>query len=79
MTEFEALAFVKASAVAVCLPLEEGQALRVAVHMQRTAQMASLLETLSMPADLEPVSIFSPAPFPNLTEPMSRSDASTDA
>ncbi len=64
MDDTQALAFVKAAAAAVSLPLDDAQALRVAVHMQRTSLMASQLDDFSMSVDLEPAEVFSPAPFP---------------
>lgn len=64
MDDTEALAFVKAAANAVSLPLDEAQAARVAVHMQRTSQMAAQLDAFSMQVDVEPAEVYSPAPFP---------------
>ena len=64
MDDTEALAFVKAAAAAVSLPLDDAQALRVAVHMQRTSLMAAQLEAFSMQVDMEPADVFKPAPFP---------------
>ena len=64
MDDTEALAFVKAAAAAVSLPLDDAQAQRVAVHMQRTSLMAAQLDAFSMSVDIEPAEVFSPAPFP---------------
>jgi hypothetical protein len=64
MDDTQALAFVKAAAAAVSLPLDDAQALRVAVHMQRTSVMAAQLDDFSMSVDLEPAEVFSPASFP---------------
>ncbi len=64
MDDTDALAFVKAAAKAVSLPLDEAQAQRVAVHMQRTSLMAAQLDAFSMHVDMEPAEVYSPAPFP---------------
>ena len=68
MDDTEALAFVKAAAAAVSLPLDDAQARRVAVHMQRTSLMAAQLDAFSMPVDVEPADVYSPAPFPKTFE-----------
>ncbi len=64
MDDTEALAFVKAAAAAVSLPLDDVQARRVAVHMQRTSLMAAQLDAFTMNVDMEPADVFTPAPFP---------------
>ena len=64
MDDTEALAFVKAAAAAVSLPLGDVQARRVAVHMQRTSLMAAQLDAFTMNVDMEPADVFTPAPFP---------------
>ena len=48
MDEQEALAYVKAAAAALALPLDAAQAQRVAVHLARTAAMAQLLDAVEM-------------------------------
>ena len=40
MTDDEVLAYVKAAALAVSLPLDEARAQRVATHLARTAALA---------------------------------------
>jgi Protein of unknown function (DUF4089) len=64
MTDAEVLAYVKASAAAQKLTLDEGRAARVATHLARTAHLAQLLdETPLLPHD-EPAEIYKPKPFP---------------
>ena len=64
MTDAEALAYVRAAAVALDLPLEDQRAQRVAAHLARTAAMARELEGLTLDADVEPAALYCPAPFP---------------
>ena len=64
MTDSEVLAYVKAAAVVMQLPLDEQRALRVAMHLARTAAMASQLEALPLEVSEEPAEVYSPAPFP---------------
>lgn len=64
MEETEALAYVKAAAQAVALPLDEARALAVAAHLGRTAAMAKLLDAAPMGPEHELAEIFRPAPFP---------------
>ena len=64
MTEDEVLAYVKASAAALALPLDEARAARVAVNLARTAAMAALLERVALAPHDELAEIYSPAPFP---------------
>jgi len=66
MGEQEVLAYVKAAAVALDLPLDEAQAQRVAVHLARTAGMAQQLDRLELPEHAEPAEIYVPKPFPAL-------------
>lgn len=63
MNEAQTLAYVKAAAVAVGLPLDDAQAARVAVHLQRTAALAATLEDIPLDPHDELVEIFCPAPF----------------
>jgi len=59
------LAYVRAAAAALAVPLDEAQAQRVAVHLARTAALARQLERSRMtPAD-EPASVYCPSPFPS--------------
>lgn len=64
MGDAEVLAYVKASAVALALPLDDAQAQRVAAHLARTAAMARALDQLPLGEDLEPAEIYVPKPFP---------------
>lgn len=58
------LAYVKAAAAALALPLDDAQAQCVAVHLARTASLARQLEQAPMtPAD-EPAQVYCPSPFP---------------
>ena len=64
MNEALTLQYVKTTAELLMLPLEEVQAARVAVHLQRTAAMVSLLDSAGLPAHDELAEIYCPAPFP---------------
>lgn len=63
MNDEQTLALVRANAVAMKLPLDDAQALRVAVHLQRTAAMAAVLEGCPLAPHDEPAELFHPAPF----------------
>lgn len=63
MTDEQTLAYVKAVAVVVGLPLDEAQIARVAVHLQRTAGLAATLENIPLTPHDEPAELFCPAPF----------------
>ncbi len=71
MTDDEVLAYVKAAATAVSLPLDEARARRVAEHMGRTAALAKMLDAVPMVVEDEPAEIYKPAPFPTII-PVSR-------
>jgi Protein of unknown function (DUF4089) len=60
MNEEETLAYVKAAAAAVTLPLDPVRAARVATHLQRTAGLAQLLEQFEMAPDVELAEIYCP-------------------
>ncbi len=64
MTDEEALAYVKATAATLDLPLDELRALRVAANLARTAALARLLDAVPLLAHDELVEIYRPAPFP---------------
>ena len=64
MTDEQALAYVKATAVAMNLALDEPQAARVAAHLQRTAGIARVVDAFPLAPYDEPVELFCPAPFP---------------
>jgi hypothetical protein len=63
MTEEQTLAYVKATAAALNLPLDDARAQRVASHLVRTAAMAQLLDDVVMTADDELAEIYSPMAF----------------
>lgn len=63
MNEAQTLAYVRAAAVALDLPLDDAQAARVAVHLQRTAGLAATLEAFPLAPHDEPAALFCPAPF----------------
>ncbi len=63
MTDEQTLAYVRAVAAVVGLPLDEAQIARVAVHLQRTAGLATTLEDIPLAPHDEPAELFCPAPF----------------
>lgn len=63
MTDEQTLAYVRAVAAVVGLPLDEAQIARVAVHLQRTAGLAATLEDVPLAPHDEPAELFCPAPF----------------
>jgi hypothetical protein len=64
MDETEVLAYVKAAALAVNLPLTEARAQAVAAHLGRTVAMARLLDGAGLVPEIELAEIYCPAPFP---------------
>lgn len=62
MNDAHALAYVRASAAVLGLPLDDEQVVRVAAHLQRTAAMAKLLDEQAMPPELELAEIYKPKP-----------------
>ena len=63
MTDAEVLAYVKAAALALALPLDEARAQRVATQLARTAAMAQELEAFALGISDEPADIYRPLPF----------------
>jgi hypothetical protein len=63
MTDEQTLAYVRAVAAVVGVPLDEAQIARVAVHLQRTAGLAATLEDIPLAPHDEPAELFHPAPF----------------
>ena len=63
MTDEQTLAYVRAVAAVVGLPLDEATIARVAVHLQRTAGLAATLEDIPLTPHDEPAELFCPAPF----------------
>ena len=64
MSEDEVLAYVKATASLLALPLDEARAQAVAAHLGRTVAMAKLLENAALAPQDELAEIYRPAPFP---------------
>jgi hypothetical protein len=64
MEETQVLAYVKAAAQAVGLPLDDARAQAVAVHFGRTVAIARVLDRASLAAEDELAQIYCPAPFP---------------
>ncbi len=56
----DALAFVQSSSRLLNLPLDSERARRVALHLQRTADIAQALETFELPPEIELAEIFCP-------------------
>ena len=56
--------YVKSAAALLTLPLRADQATRVAVHFQRTAAMAALIQAVELAAHEELAEIYCPATFP---------------
>ena len=63
MTETQVLAYVKASAIAQGLVLDDDRAQRVATHLARTAHLAQLLEGAPMTVEDELAEIYKPLAF----------------
>lgn len=60
--------YVRAAAALQQLPLDEARVNAVAVHLQRTAAMAALLDGLPLEPHEEPVPLYQAWPFPNSSE-----------
>lgn len=63
MNEMHILAYVKASAAAQGLVLDDARAQRVASHLARTAHLAQLLEGFPLGIEDEPAELYRPLPF----------------
>jgi hypothetical protein len=63
MNEIQILAYVKVSAVAQGLVLDEARAQRVASHLARTADLAQLLEGFPLGVEDEPAELYRPLAF----------------
>ncbi len=59
LSETDVLAYVRAAALALDLPLDAAQAQRVAAHLSRTAALAAPLMQLALPPAHEPAEIYS--------------------
>ena len=64
MSDAEVLAYVKASAALLELPLDDARAQAVAAHLARTVALAKLLAQADLDPSDEPAEIYRPAPFP---------------
>ena len=64
MTDSQVLAYVKASAAAQGLVMDEERAKRVALHLSRAAHLAQLLDSAPLGPTDEPAEIYSPLAFP---------------
>ena len=67
MSEFDVLAYVKASATVQGLVLDDARAQRVATHLARTANLAQLLEDAPLGVADEPAEIYKPIAFQPLS------------
>jgi Protein of unknown function (DUF4089) len=56
----QSLAYVRASAQALGLPMDDARSARVAAHLQRTAQLAQLLNERDWAVEDEPAEIYCP-------------------
>ena len=65
MNETEILAYVKTSATAQGLLLDDARAQRVASHLARTAHLAQLLEAYPLGVGDEPPELYQPLAFVN--------------
>jgi hypothetical protein len=65
MRDEDVLAYVKAAAAMLDLPLDAAAAQRVASHLSRTAGMARLIDDANLAVEHEPAEVFRPAPFPD--------------
>lgn len=64
MEESEVLNYVKSSALAVGVPLDEARALAVAQHFSRTVAIARVLDAAPLAPEHELAELYHPAPFP---------------
>lgn len=67
MTDMQALEYVKASAIALGIDLDDARAKRVAVYFQLAEGFARQLEGTALVPELDPAEVFLPAPFPDAT------------
>ncbi|HEY8360784.1 MAG TPA: AtzG-like protein [Ramlibacter sp.] len=64
MSEAQVLAYVRATAALLALPLDEARVQAVALHLGRTVAMARLLDAADLAPEDELAEIYRPAPFP---------------
>ena len=72
MDAHQTLAYVKAAAAAVVLPLDDARAQRVAMHLGRTAELAAQLDAFELGVSEESAEIFCPAAFPDVNKLLDR-------
>jgi hypothetical protein len=58
------IAYVRAAAAVLALPLDDDRVQRVAMHLARTAEMAHQLDAFPLAPGDEPAAIYHPGPFP---------------
>ncbi len=68
MEDSQSLDYVKASARALGLALDDARAQAVAAHFARTLALARLLDQAELSPEHEPAEVFRPAPFPAITD-----------
>jgi Protein of unknown function (DUF4089) len=59
----DVLAYVKATAALLDLPLDDRRAERVAAHLEISAALADALEAYPLAPEVEPAEVYCPAPF----------------
>jgi len=64
VSEAQVLAYVRAAATLLLLPLDDASLQAVALHLGRTAAMAQLLAAADLGPEDEPAQLYCPAPFP---------------
>ncbi|MBC5763679.1 DUF4089 domain-containing protein [Ramlibacter albus] len=64
MEENDVLAYVRAAAQALQLPLDDERAKAVALHFGRTVGIARVLDNAPLAPESELAEIYRPAPFP---------------
>jgi hypothetical protein len=63
MNPTDVLAYVKATAAVLELPLDDARAERVAGHLTLSAALAKALEAYPLSPEVEPAEVYCPAPF----------------
>jgi hypothetical protein len=64
MDESQVLTYVKATAQAIGLPLDDARARAVALHFGRTIAIARVLDDAPLAPEHELAEVYRPAPFP---------------
>ena len=59
----DALAYVKAAAALLDLPLDDERAERVAAFLANSAVLAAALDAYPLPPEVEPAEVYCPAPY----------------